>query len=647
MMNKLSELAKHLVFKIIFVIIILSVIFTGIGNYLVGISGNYAAKVNGHVIERLQFEQVFQIERQRIQEELGDRFSLPDNNKIYMQQIRQQVLSQLINNILLAQYANKLGLRVSDDQIKSAIRKIPYFQTHDAFDNTKYLNMIRNMGYTPDHFAHSMREKLVIQQIVDAFGKSSFVLPSESHAAATLVLQQRDVRLAVINPNTLHSNQNVSDEELQAYYYQHQNSFIAPAQIKVRYIHIDAASMQKKVKVSSSDISSYYNRHKSSYTNPERKNYSIIQLKTETEAKQVLSELKKGSDFITLAQEKSTDIISRHLGGNLGWLEQENTIEELKQACLTKKGQISDVVQSSIGYFIVRLNDIEPKKIKPLIEVYDVIAKQVRHEKTLKAYDTLKQKVSEASAISNDESLIKVEEAAGVKASQTGFFNRDNAPTALNFAPVLQVIFSNSFIANKGGPKSNARIISDGNRIFVVCMIGYKAERVEPLDRIKDSVIRQVKHSKAIEKAKLQGAQLLFALKQGAGATAIKSSGLSFGIIQKIKFSLSYNPLIESVFALPTPLEGKPVYGMTQDLHDNVILIELDAVKPGILSNNEMKIFISKMEDSAVSLSLYSLLSSLRKEASITIGSSSEKYQLQEPSLLYVTNYKTKRLRTL
>ncbi|MCG4322919.1 peptidylprolyl isomerase, partial [Escherichia coli] len=51
----------------------------------------------------------------------------------------------------------------------------------------------------------------------------------------------------------------------------------------------------------------------------------------------------------------STDIISRRTGGELGWLEPETTADELKQANLTEKGQLSGVVKSSVGFLIVRI----------------------------------------------------------------------------------------------------------------------------------------------------------------------------------------------------------------------------------------------------------------------------------------------------
>ena len=624
MMDNLRAAANNVVLKIILALIILSFILTGVGNYLIGGSGDYAAKVNGQVIERAQLEQAFQSERSRMQQQLGDQFSALAGNEGYMQQMRHQALSQLIDNMLLDQYAKKLGLSVSDDQVKEAIRKAPYFQTNGQFDNAKYLDLISRMGYTADNFAQSMRQQLVNQQVIQAFGESGFILPTEAQGMTSLVLQQRDVRLATLDLKALQAKQTVTDDELKDYYSQNKNSFIAPEQVKVSYIPMDGASMQDKVTVADADISAYYDQHKSSYGQPERKNYSVIQLKTEAEANAVLDELKKGGDFATLAKEKSTDIISRRTGGELGWLEPDTTADELKQANLTEKGQLSGVVKSSVGYLVIRLNDIEPEKVKPLSEVRDAIAKQVKQEKAVDAYYALQQKVSEA-ATSDNESLASAEEAAGVKAQQTDWFTRDNIPAALNFKPVIQSIFDGSLIGEGGSPGSNSDVITvDGDRAFVIRVSGHKPEGIEPFDQVKDRVAELVKRNKAEQEAKLQGEKLLVELKQGKGDEAMKAAGLSFGSVQKMARAPEDSQLVESVFALPHPQEGKPVYGMSQDRQDNVVLIALDAVTPGSLSAEEMKTFVSKMEEGATGVSFDSLLASLRKEAKITMGAAEQ-----------------------
>lgn len=620
MMDNLRAAANNVVLKIILALIMLSFILTGVGSYLIGGSNDFAAKVNGQEISRAQLEQAVQSERSRMQQQLGEQFSALAANEGYMQQMRQQVLGQLVNNMLLDQYAKKLGLTASDAQVKDAIRQAPYFQTEGKFDNSKYLALVNQMGYTPDQFAQLQRQQLINQQLLQAFGDTGFVLPAEAQAMSELILQQRDVRLATLDLKALQAQQKVTDEELQAYYDQNKNSFIAPEQMKISFIAMDAAAMQDKITVTEEDITAYYDLHKSSYTQPEQRNYSVIQFKTEADAKAALDELKKGADFATIAKEKSTDIISRKNGGELGWLEPDTTADELKQANLSDKGQLSDVVKSSVGYLIVRLNDIKPEQVKPLSEVHDALAKQVKQEKAVDAYYALQQKVSEA-ATSDNESLASAEEAAGAKAKQTGWFTRDAVPADVNFKPVIQAIFDGGLVGENGAPGSNSDVITvDGDRAFVIRIDGHKPEGIEPFDQVRDQVAELVKRQKAEQLARVDGEKILTALKQGKGEEAMKAAGISFGEKKTLSRAPGDEQLVQTVFALPHPQKDQPVYGLSQDRADNIVLIELLSVIPGKLPEGEMKTFIAKMEEGASNVTFDALMANLHKQSTIKMG---------------------------
>src|SRR5690606_39950956 len=93
--------------------------------------------------------------RARQQQQLGDFYASLATDPAFNQQLRQRVLDDLINAKLIEMYANKLGLRVSDEQVIDAIRNIGAFQVAGQFDNTTYQMTLRGLGYTPDGFAAS------------------------------------------------------------------------------------------------------------------------------------------------------------------------------------------------------------------------------------------------------------------------------------------------------------------------------------------------------------------------------------------------------------------------------------------------------------------------------------------------------------
>lgn len=620
MMDNLRAASNHVVLKVILGLIILSFVLTGVGNYLIGGNGDYAAKVNGHEISRAELEQAFNSERNRQQQMLGDQFSQLASNDGYIQQMRQQALSQLVDQALLDQYISELHLGISDEQVKQAIFNQKAFQTNGKFDNAKYNGLITSMGFSADQYAEALRKQLLNQQLINAIANTDFMLKDETTKLTDLVSQQREIRQAVINVDALAAKQTVNDDEIAQYYQQHQNSFMAPEQFRVSYIKMDAAAMQQPV--SEADIQSWYDQHKADYSQPQRSRYSIIQTKTEAEARSVLDALKQGGDFASLAKSKSADPISARKGGDMGWLEPATTPDELKNAGLTQKGQLSDVIKSSVGFLVVRLDDIQPEQVKPLAQVHDVIADKVKQEKALDAFYKLQQKVSEA-ASNDNESLAGAAQASGLKVSETGWFTRDDMPADLDFDAVKQAVFSGGLIGQNGAPGNNSDIISvDGDRAFVLRISEHKPEAVKPLDQVKVQVTDRIKHDKATQQAKAQADKLLADLKAGK-SEALSAAGLTLSS-SKVVDRNAQDPVAQTAFSLPQPAANKPSWGVSEDMQGNVVLVALDKVSAGSLPQNQVDEMIKGVTQNNAQIAFEALLENLRKEAKIKYGAAAQ-----------------------
>ncbi len=620
MMDNLRAASNHVVLKVILGLIILSFVLTGVGNYLIGGNGDYAAKVNGHEISRAELEQAFNSERNRQQQMLGDQFSQLASNDGYIQQMRQQALSQLVDQALLDQYISDLHLGISDEQVKQAIFNQKAFQTNGKFDNAKYNGLITSMGFSADQYAEALRKQLLNQQLINAIANTDFMLKDETTKLTDLVSQQREIRQAVINVNALAAKQTVTDDEIAQYYQQHQNSFMAPEQFRVSYIKMDAAAMQQPV--SEADIQSWYDQHKADYSQPQRSRYSIIQTKTEAEARSVLDALKQGGDFASLAKSKSADPISARKGGDMGWLEPATTPDELKNASLTEKGQLSDVIKSSVGFLVVRLDDIQPEQVKPLAQVHDVIADKVKQEKALDAFYKLQQKVSEA-ASNDNESLAGAAQASGLNVSETGWFTRDDVPADLDFDAVKQAVFSGGLTGQNGAPGNNSDIISvDGDRAFVLRISEHKPEAVKPLDQVKAQVTDRIKHDKATQQAKAQADKLLAELKAGK-SEALSAAGLTLSS-SKVVDRNAQDPIAQTAFSLPQPADNKPSWGTGEDMQGNVVLVALDKVSAGSLPQNQVDEMIKGVTQNNAQIAFEALLENLRKEAKIKYGAAAQ-----------------------
>jgi peptidyl-prolyl cis-trans isomerase C len=84
-----------------------------------------------------------------------------------------------------------------------------------------------------------------------------------------------------------------------------------------------------------------------------------ILVKTEAEAKQIVKQLERGTDFARLAKEKSVDPAGKDSGGDLGWFTKDQMVPEFANAAFAlKKGAFTKTpVKTRFGWHIIKLVD--------------------------------------------------------------------------------------------------------------------------------------------------------------------------------------------------------------------------------------------------------------------------------------------------
>lgn len=156
----------------------------------------------------------------------------------------------------------------------------------------------------------------------------------------------------------------------------------AEVQVKIRKI------LEPQAKVTEDDIKKFYDENKESLSTPEQIRASHILVATKEEAEAILKQLKEGADFAALAKEKSTDPGSKDNGGDLNFFSKGSMEPAFEEAAFAlKKDELSDIVQTSYGYHIIKKTDEKPAVTPTLEEKKEDIK-----------YQLVTQKVSELSS---------------------------------------------------------------------------------------------------------------------------------------------------------------------------------------------------------------------------------------------------------
>lgn len=511
MLEKIREGSKGIVAQVILGLVILTFAVSGVSSYFANNSDQSVAVVNGEEISRTKFEQSYQNERARMEQQFGEMFASLAANPDYMNNFRNSVLDRLIDETLMKQYATSMGLAVSDELIIKTIREMTEFQVDGVFNNDRYLALLRQNNLTANQFRDMLREQFSRNQLLAGVAGSEFALPNELKQLMLLQQQSRDIEYALLKAADFAKDVEITDDKLNNFYQLNQKRFATPEQVSLQYVELKGADLAKAIAVSDADIESYYNAQQSRYQSEERRRVSHILLEAAEEdaavkakAEELLQQLQAGADFAELAKTQSSDTVSAEVGGDLDFITKDVMEAEFEQAAyaLAKVGDLSPVVKTSFGYHIIKLTEIDAAKVKPLAEVRDAIKTTVQQEKAAEQFAELQQKLAEVSFEIAD-SLAEAATAVNAKVQQQALFSRATASGVFATPKLLDTVFNADFIA--AGTNSDVIEIAP-QHVVVVRLVEHVAEKVKSLEEVKAEVTAAVvaEESSKLAKAKAE-----------------------------------------------------------------------------------------------------------------------------------------------
>jgi len=141
-------------------------------------------------------------------------------------------------------------------------------------------------------------------------------------------------------------------------------------------------SQLASVKISDADISAEYDKVKAAAAQRQEYHALHILVKTEDEAKDIVTKLKNGAKFEDLAKEKSQDPGTATKGGDLDWATPDNYAPEFSAAMVKlDNGQFTDTpVHTQFGWHVIKLVEKRSGQVPPLEDVKTRIAEMLKNK---------------------------------------------------------------------------------------------------------------------------------------------------------------------------------------------------------------------------------------------------------------------------
>ena len=373
-----------------------------------------------------------------------------------------QAAEQLINEKALVAEARRMGLRVSDDELRDELQHgalaSMLFPDGKFVGQEEYENFAQRADLTIPQFENLEKEYILIRKLRALVSGSAFVGEPEIRAEFDHRNTKVKFDYAVITQADILKGLHPTEQELKAFYDRNKATYnnSIPEKRQIKYVVVDASKLPAAV--TDQDLQAYYDQHRDEYRLPEQVKVSHILIKTplpgpdgkvdekgveaaRKKAEDVLKQIKAGGDFAKLAEQYSEDPGSAKNGGSLGMIGRGRTVPEFEKAAFSlAKGQTSDLVKSSYGFHIIRVEDKQEAHVKTLAEVKSEIEGQVKQEKATRATETAANALlSQARA----DGLDKAAAAKGGHVVTTEFFSRaDNLPGVGATPELMEAIFN-------------------------------------------------------------------------------------------------------------------------------------------------------------------------------------------------------------
>ena len=510
------------------------------------------------------------------------------------QLLKQQALDRLIKDEVLLQYAHAEGLVTTDSSARDFIKTLPYFQTDGRFDEKRYKSLLTSQKLSSTEFMNKIKSALIMEQFQRSVIDSSFATQYAIESFFKIQNQQRDADYVTVALEKITAPP--SDQEVAAYYQQHQDTYKLPEQVSVEYVELSLEELAKKVAVTDDKLHAFYEEQKEQYSTPERRKIShiLFAVNAKTDDKAALEKaLKaqqelKSKDFSALAAEVSDDKLTAKKGGDLGLFivgSMEKSFEEAASAL--KLAEVSKPVKSSFGYHLIKVTELVPGEVKSFDTVKEEVTKAYQKAQAENAFYEAGEKLTEMS-YENPDNLQTVSEALRLSVQKSGLFAKDKGEGIAAEKKVRDVAFSEEVLQG-----NNSTPIELGtNRLVVLRLLEHKPAAARDLNSVKQAIIAELTN----EKAKQQAIDKANKIKQRLQAgEAIQKVAADYKLTVKEANGLTRNKntlpeqLSDAIFRVAKPVAGKATtFGVYLSTGEQVV-VNLKKVTLGIMNDEDKK----------------------------------------------------------
>jgi peptidyl-prolyl cis-trans isomerase D len=613
----------------IVLLLIIPFAFWGINYYFKGGAEISVLSVEGRDLPLRDYQRTLQNLRQRWV--AATQGKVPVDDEI----LKKQAMDSLINRELLSNAASDLGLRVSNEQVRSAIEGVDLFRGANGFDRLTYESAIAQIGLSPAGFESQVRGDLTAEQLQSAIVGSVFSASDEVRNLAGLRKQTRDIQYAILSSDAVKEGMQISEADIKNFYDKNADLFQEPERVKLAWLHITLQRIADEVAVDDATLESWYQDNAANYTVAEQREVrqllvpvaenadQTVAQAAQSRAEAILGRLRAGAKMAEILADEDKSGKEPLEFSDFGFLGRGVLDAEIEKAAFAAAaGQAVGPIPSKFGFHVVEIGQIKQSAANSFAEVRADVEHDYRHAEAAKTYAELSDRLGTL-AYEHPDSLETAAEELDLRIQESELFSRDAPPGELLANPqVLESAFSEEVLVNH----NNSDLIElEGDQAVVLRVTEHVPASVMQLEQVRERITTRLRFDRAREATEKRGTALLAQLHAGADAAALAGKeGLEWRISNDV---LRDDPgvnraILRAAFSAGRPQDAVPVYaGVTMGTGDYALVVVTDVAEPA--PESFTKVDLDAVRDELVRFKAVGgwsrYMKELRQRADITI----------------------------
>ncbi len=613
-------------------ILIIPFALVGVNEYFTSSAENVVARINETEITTNDFNQSFSDYRRRMQSLMGEAYDPVQFDQLIS---RREHLDSLINQELINQAAQSMGLDVDDETLAAEIRRIPAFQVEGVFNADVYQSRLIAQGMSSQQFQNEMRAQFVTNQLPRNITDGSITTRAELQEFTALRDQTRTFGAVLIEAEEPEVAVVFSEDEISEWYAAHPEEYQSQEQVVIEYVELDSATLPEASPPEEDFLREQFEVQASRFISPEQRRVSHILLEVSPDAEDAAIETARqtaadlvrraraGEDFASLARENSGDMGSASEGGDLGWVEPGIMVKAFENAMyeLSMEAPISEPIQTGFGWHVIQINEIREASGMGFEEARALLVKEYQDDTAARAFleqaDRLVDLVYEDPTTLESAALV-----LGLTVAVTDPFTREGGQGVAANPEVSKEAFSDLVLLQ--GSVSDP-INLDDNHLVMIRLREHLPVAVIPLEQVRDEIVASLSDRLARNRSRARAEQLLATAQTGDEdfSSVAESGGLEYIHHEAIRRNAIVPDamLVKEIFRLQIAADSEPLLVMLPATNGFAV-VALESISNGGLDDNvplAQQQYRRILANSSASQEVWALMRQLRASSEVEI----------------------------